>query len=330
MSPGEWFGAVRRAWMGMLAVLLVCVAGSGVLLLVTPPAYEASAEIVFTVDGAATNPVPRTVATNAAVRARSDSVLAGVADEFDVDRNDLSDRVSATWVPETSMTAVTVSDADPRLAAELATAIAEAVASQDGEDVRARAYDAAVPESPVRPRIEASLAVGALLGIALSFVYAALRFILSTRLRSLDDAADLTGLPAYAWPSDEPTPEQIRELQLVSAAWAGERTAIALVPLDSTTDTASAARFLAEDPAGATVVELAPLRDGVPGAEVLRREEALVLVVEIGVTSRRAASIVGHLRREGATNLRGVIVLGTGTGWRALSAMSEPANGERA
>ncbi|AZH79645.1 MULTISPECIES: YveK family protein [Microbacterium] len=330
MSPGEWFVAVRRTWLGMLTVFLLCVLGSGALLLVTPPAYEAESEIVFSADPGATNFVPRTVATNAAVRARSASVIATVAEEFDVNRSELADGVSATWIADTSMTAITVSHTDPRLAADLATAIAQTAADQAGSDVRARAYPAAVPESPVRPQVATTLAVGALLGIALAIVYAALRFTFSRRIRSLADAADLTGLPAYAWPNGEPTAEQTHELQLLTGVWAGEEGTIALLPVDATIDTATVARRIKAGAAGLTVVRLPLTRKGLPDAAALQRAGALVLLMKVGETSRRAADTLGHLRREGATNLRGVIVVGTGTRRRATSTMSEPANGERA
>lgn len=330
MSPGEWFVAFRRAWLGMLIAFLLCVIGSGALLLVTPPAYEAEAEIVFSADPGATNFVPRTVATNAAVRARSASVIATVAERFDVDRSELADGVSATWIADTSMTAIMVTHTDPRLAADLATAIAETAADQAGSDVRARAYGAAIPESPVRPQVATTLAVGVLLGIALALVYVALRFALSRRIRSVADAADLTGLPAYALPSGELTEEQTHELQMLTSVWAGEGRAIALLPVDATIDVSAVVERIEAGPAGLTVVRLPLSRKGIPDAAALQRDGALVLLMKIGETSRRAADTLGHLRRDGVANLRGVIVLGSGTRRRATSVVSEPASEGRA
>ncbi|MCB8045837.1 hypothetical protein JM654_21905 [Microbacterium oxydans] len=76
MSPEEWFGAFRRAWVGMTAVFLLSVLASTAVLVFTPPTYEAEAEIVFSAGDTRETFVPRTVASNAAVRARSESVLA--------------------------------------------------------------------------------------------------------------------------------------------------------------------------------------------------------------------------------------------------------------
>ncbi|WP_292763208.1 YveK family protein [Microbacterium sp. UBA3486] len=188
MSPGEWFGAIRRAWSGMLAVFVLSMLAAGAVLLFTPPTYEAEAEIVFSAGDSTENFVPRTVATNAAARARSESVLAPIARDFGMSRGELADRVSATWRPETSITAVTVSHTNPRTAADLATAIAETAGAQTGSDARAKTFEAVTPVSPVQPLPGTVLPVGALIGLALAVAYAGLRFV--TRSRATTGAAE--------------------------------------------------------------------------------------------------------------------------------------------
>ncbi len=328
MSPGEWVGAVRRAWMGMATTFLLIMAGAGALLLVVPPTYEAEAEIVFSAETDAAAFVPRTVATNAAVRARSDSVLAAVAADVDMRPDELSDAVSATWRIDTSITAVTVAHSDPRAASDAATAIADTVAEQVGVGVRAEVYEAAVPEAPVRPRVETTLAVGALVGLVGAVIYAASRFAFSRRLRSVEDAADLTRLPAYGWPRDEPTPEQMLELQLLTGAWAEDGRIISLVPVETAIDVSSLAGVLESGPAGVRVVRRPALQDSAPDTWALP-EGPTVLVMQIGETRRRIVGLLGKVHSADASRMRGVIVLEGGKRRRPASAMSAPVNGER-
>ena len=181
MSPEEWFGAFRRAWVGMTALFLLSLLASTAVLVFTPPTYEAEAEIVFSAGDTRETFVPRTVASNAAVRARSESVLAPIAEDFGVSRSELADRVSATWRPETSITAVTVSHTDPRTAAAMATAIAESAAEQAGSGVSAETFEAVTPVAPVQPLAVTVLPVGALIGLALAVAYAGLRFVMGGR-----------------------------------------------------------------------------------------------------------------------------------------------------
>lgn len=181
MSPEEWFGAFRRAWLGMSTIFLLTLLASTALLLLTPPTYEAEAEIVFSAGAPAEDFVPRTVATNAAARARSESVLAPIAEDFGESRSELADRVSATWRPETSITTVTVSHTDPRTAADMATAIAEKAAEQTGSGAEAETFEAVTPVEPVQPLAATMLPVGALIGMALAVAYAGLRFVTSGR-----------------------------------------------------------------------------------------------------------------------------------------------------
>lgn len=193
MSPEEWFGAFRRAWLGMTAVFLLSVLASTAVLVFTPPTYEAEAEIVFSAGDTRENFVPRTVASNAAVRARSESVLAPISEDFGVSRSELADRVSATWRPETSITAVTVSHTDPRAAAAMATAIAESAAEQAGSGVSAETFEAVTPVAPVQPLAVTVLPVGALIGLALAVAYAGLRFVMGAARRSERRLTDTEG-----------------------------------------------------------------------------------------------------------------------------------------
>ncbi|MFJ3472833.1 hypothetical protein ACIPJ1_07870 [Microbacterium maritypicum] len=181
MSPGEWFGAIRRAWLGMLTVFVLSMLAAAAVLLFTPPTYQAEAEIVFSAGDSTENFVPRTVATNAAARARSESVLAPIAEDFGISRGELADRVSATWRPETSITTVTVSYMNPRTAADMATAIAEVAAAQTGSDARAETFEAVTPVTPIQPLPVTVLSVGALIGVASAVAYAGLRFVARSR-----------------------------------------------------------------------------------------------------------------------------------------------------
>jgi hypothetical protein len=117
---------------------------------------------------------------------------------------------------------------------------------------------------------------------------------------------------------------------MLTSVWAGEGRAIALLPVDATIDVSAVVERIEAGPAGLTVVRLPLSRKGIPDAAALQRDGALVLLMKIGETSRRAADTLGHLRRDGVANLRGVIVLGSGTRRRATSVVSEPANEGRA
>lgn len=111
-------------------------------------------------------------------------------------------RISAQPIQQTQLIEVTVTDTDPRQAAEIANGVGNAFAELIGRTESSRSgltaqvwQAASVPTDPVKPTPgrNAILAImlGIILGVALSFVLDRL----DTRWRSSDDVEETLGLP---------------------------------------------------------------------------------------------------------------------------------------
>lgn len=123
-----------------------------------------------------------------------------------VTADELAELVSAASPLSTTLITVTVQNADPILAANIANALAasltsavEAIETPNGTDTSpvrlTRVKDAIPPLTPSSPNVPLNIALGALVGLALGVGVAVLRAVLDTKVRSPRDIELVTDRP---------------------------------------------------------------------------------------------------------------------------------------
>ncbi len=216
MSLNHFLAVLRRRMWWVLAVFVLCVTGAGLLSALLPRTYEATAELYVSVttaqgvdDLANGARFTREQMASFATLALTPRVLEPVAEEFDVSggAESLEDRVSVQASDSTVVIALTVTDAAPARAADLADAVAERAAAvveqlapSDPEDgsstVRVSVVrPATVPEHASSPNTVLNVAAGTVLGLSLGILLALARDAVDTRVRDSDVLAQITSLP---------------------------------------------------------------------------------------------------------------------------------------
>ncbi|WP_369136683.1 YveK family protein [Modestobacter versicolor] len=201
MELRDYGTALRRYWTTWLGVALTGLLLALVVVLVTPPTYQATAQVfVASVDGGTSGSqfVNQRVTSYPQV-ADSRTVLAPVMDDLDLTESfaDLRKRVSATNPVDTSQIEIVVTDGDAGRAAQIANAVAErfgtAVEELEQPGVGASPVSltvtnpATVPASPISPVPTLLLPLGLVVGLALGAAAAVVRSRLDTRLHGPDD-----------------------------------------------------------------------------------------------------------------------------------------------
>jgi capsular exopolysaccharide synthesis family protein len=231
MTPREYLDLFRGRWRVMLAGLLLGMAGAvGVVQLSTP--QYASKVTLFVSAGTSTDASAALDRNQLSVQrmqtyvqlATSESIAQDVAQhlKLDLTRDELVDKLAASAEPDTILLTVTVTDADPQLAADIANVLADRFISRveefeqppaaqleppvgaapgapvvPGEPVvSARVLEQAVPSaSPVSPRPLLTVALGALLGLLAGIALAVLRQALAPSITNRRQLADVAGAP---------------------------------------------------------------------------------------------------------------------------------------
>lgn len=217
MTFAEYFVLLQRRWRVWLSGLLLGLVAAGVLSALQPTRYTATAmsfvTVAETVDGTGQSEIFQG-SQFAVQRLKSYAPLVDSPDVLQpvIDRmglaitvRELGRHVSVSSAPDTVLLDVSVTDSDPRLAAELADAISARLAQvvERLETPRETAVSnvkislarpAPVPTSPSSPRVLLNLLLGGALGLALGLVAAILRHHLDKRIKTSDDVRSLTGM----------------------------------------------------------------------------------------------------------------------------------------
>ncbi len=214
MTLGQLMRDVRSRWALVVLGSAVGALASAALVLTTPTAYEATAQLYVT--STARTPEGELPAEAAAVTQRvrsyatlatSEQVLAGVVERLRLPTTstELAARVRASAEPGTVLIDVTARDASAQAATDIANAVGdrlpEVVEDLDGynPEISIRTTTPAVrPGSPVAPRPVRTAVLGLAAGTLLGLLLAALRGATDTRLRSRDDAVEAVALPVLA------------------------------------------------------------------------------------------------------------------------------------
>ena len=227
MTLQDYWDILRRSWLLILGTTVAGAAAALGLSLLQTPIYQAQSQLFVSVQssddvsGAYTGGlyVQQRIKSYVTV-VDSPAVLEPVIDELDLDTayGPLTSQVSAVNPTNTVLLNVLATDTDPAQAAAIADATAESLAA---EIVRLETTDsgskpvkaeiirpAEAPSTPVSPRTQLNIVLGALLGLMLGAGIAILRRVTDTSIGSaadLEEASQATQLAVVTFDPDAKT-----------------------------------------------------------------------------------------------------------------------------
>lgn len=226
MDLSHYLRIARRRSRVILAAVLLTVAAAGVATVLTPPRYQSSVEFFVSVSNTATNGQLASGGSFTQQRVKSYAQLVKtpraldqVADQTGAGSGaDLAQAITATVPPDSVLIDVAVVDADPAVAQQIASTIAQTfpqtvtqIEQVDGPSpVKVTVVkNAALPTDPVSPQpvknLLLALVLGGLLGVALAVV----RDRLDVTVRSTADLSGLSTAPNLGGiPYDPNAPRQ--------------------------------------------------------------------------------------------------------------------------
>ena len=217
MELHDYLMILRKSWVLILTVTMLCVGGAAVWSLTRTPQYEATTELFVSVrsneasvgDLSQGSSFAQEAVTSYVTIVNRAIVLDQVIEELDlpITRDELAEQISADSPPDTVLIRIYATDPDPEQAALLANTTSEVFSEvvsdelenvDEGSPARVQVktvQSATVPTSAVTPQVPLNLAVGLVAGLALGILIAVLRSVLDTKIRSKEDVAVVTGLP---------------------------------------------------------------------------------------------------------------------------------------
>lgn len=210
MELRDYLRVLRRRWLLVIATALVAVGAAAGISLAQTPQYAATAQLfVSTPTGGGDSAdayqgglYSQQQVTSYATLITGEEVAGQVAQLLadGSSARDVSEQMSATVVPETTLLDVTATDADPARAQALANGTAEVFTAYVNEieraPIEATVTDAAdLPDSPVSPQVLRNVGLAAVLGLLLGIGLAVLRETLDTTVKDADTVTELTDAP---------------------------------------------------------------------------------------------------------------------------------------
>jgi capsular exopolysaccharide synthesis family protein len=213
----DYLRVLRRRWPLIVACTVVVVAAAAAFTFTATPQYQSTARLFITTQASDTasdsfqgGQFAAQRVTSYADLATSRELATTVAADLDLDipAEELSDRVTASVVPETVNLEISVTDPSPARAQALTQAYADGLVDLVRQletpggrttaqaPIKATVVDTAtLPETPVSPQPVRNLALGLILGLLLGVGLALLRDLLDTTVKSTDDLAACTDAP---------------------------------------------------------------------------------------------------------------------------------------
>ncbi|MDQ0613802.1 succinoglycan biosynthesis transport protein ExoP [Microbacterium sp. W4I4] len=233
MDLRDLIRVARRQMAVLVAATIIGLCGGLIYSMLTPERYQASVQLMITVDTAdASTTGELNLANSYAVQVaesyravlNSTLVLRPVIEDLGLGytAGALASKVTTSLAPRGVIITATVSDGNPGQAARIANAIGESFSTVIADQVERRdeatAYTvkivtvqpASVPVTPAAPNVPLSITLGAILGLAVGIGLALLRTVLDRRIRTLDDvdkavdAPVIGGVPFDATSSSRP------------------------------------------------------------------------------------------------------------------------------
>lgn len=215
MELSDYIRILRKNWLIIVALALVCIGAAAVFSLTRTPLYEAESKVFVSTQGGSSIGELQQGSNFSEARVTTyvnlidtPIVISPVIEQLGLDMTpgQLAQEVTASAPLNTTLINITVQDADPQQAADIANALGESltvavdeIETPAGEEVSpvklTRVQDATAPAAPTSPNVPLNLALGALVGLALSIGVAVLREVLDNRIRSARDVEQLTESP---------------------------------------------------------------------------------------------------------------------------------------
>lgn len=215
MKLQDYLRVLRKRWRWLAVSMVIGVLAAVGLTLATTPLYQATSQIFVAPGAVSTTGELAQGSTFAQNRVKSyvqvissDLVLDPVVSQLNLTMTPaaLAKKVTATVPTDTVLIDITVTDPSPTQAATIANAIAKdfpgvakSIEPQRADEAPAVTVtvtqQAAVPTSPVSPRMELNVGLGLLAGALVGLALMALRETFDTRLKSERDVVAVTTLP---------------------------------------------------------------------------------------------------------------------------------------
>ena len=218
MELRDYLRILRQSWVLIVLLTLLGIGAGAAYSIITTPKFSSSAKVFVSTSAGSTvselqqgNTFTQQRVKTYADLATTPIVLLPVIEELSLETSaqDLAQQITATAPLDTSLIEITATDADPELAAAVATAVSDSltqvvqtIEASEAEDGTTRSavkltlvQHAAVPEAPVSPNVPLNVALGGLVGLALGIGIAVLRETLDTRIRNERDVELVTDTP---------------------------------------------------------------------------------------------------------------------------------------
>ncbi len=213
MELRDYIRILRKNWILITALTLLGIAAAATYSLLQTPQYSATSKVfVSTQSGGTVSDLAQgNTFTTQRVQTYADlvstpAVLLPVIGELglDADAGVLSRAITSSAPESTSLIEITVMNADPVLASEIANAASESLTSvvdnlerplEEGAVSPVKltlVQQATVPGTPVSPNVPVNLVLGLLVGLALGLGLAVLRDVLDNRIRTERDVKSVT------------------------------------------------------------------------------------------------------------------------------------------
>ena len=212
MELTDYTRIIRKRWRIIAAAVVVCLAGAALATYVTPKIYQAQTRIFVSTPGAKDNKalMQGNSFTQSRVASYADVitnrlVLDPVIRTLNLDTTaaQLGSQITATVSPGTVLIEIDVTNADPRMAAQVADALAkqithtvadlEGIAPDKSSPVKLTVLSAAtVPTTPISPKVTRNLNLAVVLGLLLGLGLALIRDLRDTTIKGKKDCAEVT------------------------------------------------------------------------------------------------------------------------------------------
>jgi capsular exopolysaccharide synthesis family protein len=206
---------LRKGWIFLVVFTLLGVALAATYSILKNPEYQATSKVFVSVQssGSVADLTSGSSFAEGQVKSYADVATTAVvlqpviaALNLQTDVRGLASRVSATSPVDTVIVEITAVDESPRLAAEIANAVASSFSNTvtdlvpqtaDGTDAVkiTLLQQAVIPANPFTPNVPLNIILGAVIGLAIGLGITILREALDTRIRSEKDVTGITESP---------------------------------------------------------------------------------------------------------------------------------------
>lgn len=206
---------------GKIHVIIIClvvgalVAGGYTKIIMTPQ-YTASSMIYIlgettSITSVANLQLSSELTADFSMLAKRRKVIQKVKDELNLNRtyDDLSNAITISNPTDTHILTIDVTDPDPKMAKDIANAMAEAVAENLSTVMATEkpsiAEEAITPKKPSSPNTLKNIAIGALVGALLAIGIISGRYLLDDTIKNEDDVRKYLDINTFAsFPDEKP------------------------------------------------------------------------------------------------------------------------------